>query len=70
MLTPEELVDQLAAELYHAIVKPRRYAFEDLSDDLRDDYRDGARAALRWLHEATDPVDVTPGQVAIDELLR
>jgi len=68
-MTPEEFVDALAAELYTTIVKPRRYVFEELSDDLRDTYRDGARAALRWLHEHTDPTDAVPGQLAIDELL-
>ena len=69
MLTAEELVDQLARELYVAVIKPRRYQWEDQSDQLQEAWRDGARAALRWVHEVSDPADVTPGQVQLDELL-
>jgi hypothetical protein len=70
MLTADQLVDQLASELYHAIVRPDRFRFEDLSDAHRDTYRAGAIAALEWVARTFEPEDgPSPGQVAIEDLL-
>ena len=67
-MTLDQLRDELARELYSAVVRPVRFGWDDLPPLVQESWRAGADAAIGWLARRTTG-DQDPAAVELAELL-
>jgi len=69
-MTTDQLLEELAAELYTATVRPVRFGWDQLPPPVQASWRAGARAAVAWIaRRSTGETDQEPPLAELAERL-